>query len=155
VAVVFATVGFFALLVAGFGLLSLATDAEVLPVAGLGPAPGIVGTAAAVVAFAAVRRSFGPRDRRTAASWLVAVGCFRRTWSGCSSAPRSAGVDLARAIAAGGFATSWFAAPRIRRPRRRVDCGRARAHPCRSAALAVGARRRLTGPPEASLPAAP
>ena len=33
VAVVFATVGFFALLVAGFGLLSLATDAEVLPAA--------------------------------------------------------------------------------------------------------------------------
>ena len=29
-------------LVAGFGLLSLATDAEVLPAAGLGPAPGIV-----------------------------------------------------------------------------------------------------------------
>jgi hypothetical protein len=89
VAVVFATVGFFALLVAGFGLLSLATDAEVLPVAGLGPAPGIVGTAAAVVAFAAgSRRSFGPRDRRTAACGSSPSAAFWRTWSGCSSAPR-------------------------------------------------------------------
>ena len=104
VAVVFATVGFFALLVAGFGLLSLATDAEVLPVAGLGPAPGIAGTAAAVVAFAAAAAALVRPPRPTYRGvWLVAVGCFLAYLVGVL-------VDLARAIAAaGGFATSWFA----------------------------------------------
>jgi hypothetical protein len=43
VATAFAVVGFFALLIAGFGMLSLFTGAEVLPVSGLGQLPGIVG----------------------------------------------------------------------------------------------------------------
>ncbi|WP_336626647.1 MULTISPECIES: hypothetical protein [unclassified Microbacterium] len=111
VAVVFATVGFFALLVAGFGLLSLATDAEVLPVAGLGPAPGIVGTAAAVVAFAAgVAALVRPPRPTYRGVWLVAVGCFLAYLVGVLVGAALTGVDLTRAIAAaGGFATSWFA----------------------------------------------
>ena len=44
VAVAFAVVGFFALLIAGFGLLSLLSDAEVIPVPGLGQLPGAIGT---------------------------------------------------------------------------------------------------------------
>ena len=51
VALAFGTVGFFALVVAGFGLLSLATGDEVLPVTGLGPLPGIAAVVFAVAAF--------------------------------------------------------------------------------------------------------
>lgn len=48
----FATVGFFALAVFGLGALSVATDADIIAVPGLGPAPGVVGMLAAVVGFA-------------------------------------------------------------------------------------------------------
>lgn len=111
VAVLFATVGFFALLVAGFGLLSLGADAEVLPVTGLGQAPGAVGTAAAVIAFAAGAAMLVRTPRPTYRGvWLVAVGCFLAYLAGVLIGAALAGVDLARAIAAvGGFATSWFA----------------------------------------------
>ena len=40
VALAFGTIGFFALLIAGFGMLSLLTGAEVVAVPGLGPLPG-------------------------------------------------------------------------------------------------------------------
>ena len=111
VAVVFATIGFFALLVAGFGLLSLATDAEVLAVTGLGPVPGAVGTAATVIAFAVGAALLVRRARPGyGGTWLVAVGSFLAYLAGVIVGAALAGVDLARAIAAvGGFATSWFA----------------------------------------------
>lgn len=51
-AVVLATVGFFALAIFGLGLLSLLTSTDIIATPGLGQAPGIVGMLAAVIAFA-------------------------------------------------------------------------------------------------------
>lgn len=111
VAVAFATVGFFALLVAGFGLLSLLTDAEVLPVAGLGQLPGVGGATLAVVVFAAttwlaIRR---PHPSYGAVAPIV-VATFLAYLLGVAAGAVFAGIGAASAVAAvGGFATSWFA----------------------------------------------
>lgn len=48
----FATIGFFALAVFGLGAVSVLTDADLIAVPGLGPAPGIIGMLAGVAAFA-------------------------------------------------------------------------------------------------------
>ncbi len=52
IAVVMASVLFFALAIAGLGALSYFTDTDIIAVPGLGQAPGAVGMAAALVAFA-------------------------------------------------------------------------------------------------------
>lgn len=111
VATAFAVVGFFALLIAGFGMLSLFSGAEVLPVTGLGQAPGIVGAALATIAFTAtmwlaLRR---PHPSYFAAGVAVVV-TFLAYLLGIVLGAVVGGVDLARAASAvGGFATSWFA----------------------------------------------
>ena len=111
VAVVFGGVGYLALLIAGFGLLSLLSDAEVLAVPGLGQAPGALGVAASVAGFTittvvALRR---PRPSYGAAA-LIVVTAFLAYLAGLLAGAVFAGVDAARAVAAlGGFATSWFA----------------------------------------------
>ena len=111
VALAFGTVGFFALVVAGFGLLSLATGDEVLPVTGLGPLPGIAAVVFAVAAFvltvwAVVRR---PAPRYSGVV-VVVVAVFLAYLIGLLVGAMFGGIDLARAIAAAGaFATSWFA----------------------------------------------
>ncbi|MDY0984808.1 hypothetical protein SOM10_12975 [Microbacterium sp. CFBP9023] len=51
-ALVLATISFFALAVFGLGALSVATDRDIIAVPGLGQVPGAVGMLAAVVAFA-------------------------------------------------------------------------------------------------------
>lgn len=51
-ALVLATIGFFALAVFGLGAVSLATDADIISVPSLGQAPGVVGMLAAVAVFA-------------------------------------------------------------------------------------------------------
>lgn len=51
-AVVLATISFFALAVFGLGALSVATDTDIISTPDLGQAPGVVGMLAAVVAFA-------------------------------------------------------------------------------------------------------
>lgn len=110
-AAAFAVVGFFALLIAGFGMLSLLSGDEVLPVTGLGQVPGVVGAALATLAFAvtmwmAVRR---PHPSYVAAG-LAVVTTFLAYLLGVLIGAVLAGIDLARAAAAiGGFATSWFA----------------------------------------------
>lgn len=53
VAVALTLAGFFALIVAAFGMVSLLADVEVVPVAGVGQAPGIVGVAVACAIYAA------------------------------------------------------------------------------------------------------
>ena len=53
IAVVMASVLFFALAIAGLGGLSYFTDTDIIAVPGLGQAPGAVGMAAALIAFAA------------------------------------------------------------------------------------------------------
>jgi hypothetical protein len=51
-ALVLATVGFFALAVFGLGALTIATDTDIIPVEGLGQIPGAAGMVVAVLAFA-------------------------------------------------------------------------------------------------------
>lgn len=51
-AVVLATISFFALAVFGLGALSVATDTDIISTPDLGQAPGVAGMLAAVVAFA-------------------------------------------------------------------------------------------------------
>ncbi|WP_243229779.1 hypothetical protein [Microbacterium sp. CIAB417] len=53
-ALVLSTISFFALAIVGLGALSFATDTDVIAVPDLGPAPGAIGMAAAVAAFAGV-----------------------------------------------------------------------------------------------------
>lgn len=111
VAVAFAVIGFFALLVGGFGMLSLLSGAEVLAVAGLGPVPGVLAVVAAVLVFAlgawlSVRRRAG-----YASVPVVAIATFLAYLAGIVVGGLVAGVDAARTVAAAGsFATSWFAA---------------------------------------------
>lgn len=111
VAVAFSTIGFFALLIAGFGMLSLLADADVLGVPGLGQLPGVVGTAAAALAFAATAWVAVHRPRPAYASVVVIVlAAFLAYLLGLLVGAVMAGVDAARAVAAvGGFATGWFA----------------------------------------------
>ncbi len=71
---VLSTVGFFALAVFGLGLLSLATETDIIAVPGLGQAPGMIGMAAALAAFAwaqwtAVRQARPPYR----SVWLTAL----------------------------------------------------------------------------------
>lgn len=111
-AVAFTTVGFFALVVAGFGMLSLLTDDEVLDVPGLGQLPGVVATAFAVAAYALLTGIVvAPPRPAFALSFAVVAPVFLAYLAGLVVGAMIAGVDLARAVGAvGGFATSWFAA---------------------------------------------
>ncbi|MFT4214922.1 MAG: hypothetical protein QM622_09125 [Microbacterium sp.] len=111
VAVGFAVIGFFALVIAGFGLLSLFLDAEVLAVPGLGPLPGVVAVALATLAFAGVMW-VGARRRhpRYTSAAVAAVAAFLAYLLGLLVGAVLAGIDAGRALAAlAGFATSWFA----------------------------------------------
>lgn len=110
-AVAFTVVGFFALVIAGFGMLSLLSGADVLPVAGLGEAPGIVAVAAAVIVFGV---SVWIAVRRPHPSYWSVVGVVAATFlaylAGLLLGAVISGTDAATALsAAGGFATSWFA----------------------------------------------
>ncbi len=110
-ALAFATVGFVALVIAGFGLTSLFAGEEVIGVPGLGPLPGVLGLALATVAFAAVCwlavRVRHPSYRGTVA---VTAATFVAYLAGVWVGAVVSGVNVARATAAaGGFAISGFA----------------------------------------------
>jgi len=62
-ALVLATVGFFALAVFGLGAVSIITDADIISVPGLGQGPGVVGMIVALLAFAATLWSTLRQDR--------------------------------------------------------------------------------------------
>lgn len=68
------TGGFFALAVFGLGALSVATDADIISVQGLGQAPGVIGMILAIAAFAGILwlavRIARPRFRSV---WTIAV----------------------------------------------------------------------------------
>lgn len=111
VALAFATVGFVALVIAGFGLTSLLAEVEVIAVPGLGPVPGASGVVLATAAFALVtwlavriaRPTYGATVAITAS---VLVAYLAGVWLGAVLN----GTDVARAAsAAGSFATSGFA----------------------------------------------
>lgn len=110
VAVVFATVGYLALLIFGLGMTSLITDEPVIATPGLGQAPGAVAVAASVAAFAAalfaVVRRADPRPRSapviaavTALAYLVGL------W--ITALSTGAGLGIAMGVAAR-VVTSWF-----------------------------------------------
>lgn len=110
-AVMFGAVGFFALVVAGFGLTSLSTGAEVLPVSGLGQVPGVVAVTLSVAAFAATLWSAvrAPHPSFWGVT-IIAAASFLAYLAGVLAGAVLSGVELARTIGAiGGFATSWFA----------------------------------------------
>ncbi|MGM1018023.1 MAG: hypothetical protein ACQEW8_10845 [Actinomycetota bacterium] len=68
---VLAAISFFALAVLGLGMLSVATDTDIIAVPGLGQLPGIVGMIAAVVSFALSLRT---ALRREHPSFLTVPG---------------------------------------------------------------------------------
>jgi hypothetical protein len=76
VALALTTVGFFTLTIAGMGLISLATDADVLTVPGIGQIPGAAGVIAAGAAYAAGawRMLRAARPRYTGAVWVALIG---------------------------------------------------------------------------------
>jgi hypothetical protein len=84
-ATVLTTIGFFALAVFGLGALSIATDADIISVPGLGQGPGVIGMIVALAVYAGILwlavRITRPRFRSvwtialaTALAHLVAVG---------------------------------------------------------------------------------
>ena len=107
----FAAVGYLALLIAGFGLLSLLSDAEVLAVSGLGQLPGAVGVAASVVAFTIATAALVRRAHPSFGGVVVIVlMAFLAYLAGVLAGAVLAGVDATRVVAAiGAFSTSWFA----------------------------------------------
>lgn len=109
-AVVFATTGYLALVVMSLGVTSLITDEDVISTRGLGPVPGILATAATVIAFAlslwiAVRHrhpSFWSTAWITASSFLAYLVAL---WLGALIA--ESGPAVAVGVAAR-IATTWF-----------------------------------------------
>ncbi|WP_292831673.1 hypothetical protein [Microbacterium sp.] len=110
VAVAFAVVGFFALVIGGFGVTSLLTETDVVA-AGHSQLPGIVAVAAATVAFAATLwagvHRVPPSYRVSLTAALAVLVAFVL---GLVIGAAIEGSDVAAAVAvAGMFAVSWFA----------------------------------------------
>ncbi len=109
VAVVFATVTFAALAIAGLGVTSLALDADVIATPGLGPIPGVVGMLLATAAFAGALWS-GVRLPHPS-FWTAAV-CALAAWfgeaAGVGVAALGGGAEFSAAAAAvAGVAVGW------------------------------------------------
>jgi hypothetical protein len=104
------TAAFVALVIFGLGMTSLALNADVIAVPGLGQIPGILGTVFATGAFAAVmaialRRPHPSYWAAPVAAVAVLLGYALGVWIGAVGG----GTDLAAATAAvAGVLTSWF-----------------------------------------------
>ncbi|MCR2825110.1 hypothetical protein [Microbacterium sp. zg.Y909] len=110
-AIVFALVGYFALLVCGLGVTSLVSDRSVLVAPGAGPIPGVVGAAVSIVAVALVLviTLRAPRPSYGVAA-LTALMAFLGYVLGLVIGVVVAGVDAGLLAAlAGSFVLSWFA----------------------------------------------
>jgi len=110
-ALAYTAAGYVALVIAGFGVTSLLTDAEVIAVPGLGAMPGAAGVAASTVAFV-VATWFAVRAERPSYGAVAAVvpAVFLSHLAGVWVGALLSGTDPARATAAvGAFATSAFA----------------------------------------------
>ncbi|MGM7698630.1 hypothetical protein [Microbacterium sp. A84] len=92
------TIGFFALAVFGLGALSIATDADIIAIPGVGQAPGIVGMVIAVAVFAGILwlavRIKHPRFRSV---WTISI---------TTALVHLLAVGLVAAIATGEFVTA-------------------------------------------------
>lgn len=109
VAVVFATVAFLALAIGGLGVASLALDADVIPVRGLGPLPGVAGMLLALATFAGVLL-WGVRAVPPGYLTAVpcAVGAYVGETLGIAIGAAVTGGDAARGLAAAGtVALGW------------------------------------------------
>ncbi|WP_394278837.1 DUF6121 family protein [Microbacterium sp.] len=108
VAAFFATVGFAALAICGFGFTSLFTGQDVLATPGLGHAPGITAMILAGVTFAATEWTATRRGRYPAAGW-VTLATTAAYVGGIVLGGLLGGIDPARTVsAAGAFLLSWF-----------------------------------------------
>lgn len=111
-ALVFALIGFVALVIFGLGMASLLTDQDVIAVRGLGQLAGVLGILCAAAAFAAalwtvVRR---PHPSYWSALWL-AVASALAYLVGVGVGALVDGADPAAALSiVGRIATSWFGA---------------------------------------------
>ncbi|MFF7682059.1 hypothetical protein ACFZA2_04785 [Microbacterium sp. NPDC007973] len=112
VAVVFAAVAFIALSIGGLGVASLALDADVIPVRGLGSIPGVIGQVAALALFAGVLL-WGLRADPP--GYLTAVPCaiaaFVGEAAGIVVGAVVSGADPARGLAAAGSVVLGFPGP--------------------------------------------
>ncbi|WP_150953148.1 hypothetical protein [Microbacterium testaceum] len=112
VAVVFAAVVFVALSIAGLGVASLIVDADVIPVRGLGPIPGVIGQLLALGAFALTLR-WGLRADPP--GYLIAVPCAIAAYLGevlgIVTGALVSGADPARGVAAAGSVALGFPGP--------------------------------------------
>lgn len=109
VAVVFATVTFLALAIGGLGVTSLALDADVIPVRGLGPLPGVAGMLLALGLFAGILL-WGLRAEPPGYLTAVpcAVGAYVGEVLGIAIGAAVTGGDSARGLAAAGsVALGW------------------------------------------------
>jgi len=111
VALAFATVGFFALVIAGFGIASLLTGTEVVDAPEIGQLPGILGTLLAVAGFALTLWRAVRRTRPTFVAAIVIVAAAVAGYLvGLLLGALMSGADPARALGvATSFAGSWFA----------------------------------------------
>ncbi|MFJ4037329.1 hypothetical protein ACIPVB_04545 [Microbacterium sp. NPDC090007] len=112
VAVVFAAVTFIALSIATLGVTSLVLDADVIPVRGLGPIPGVIGQLGALAAFAGVLwwgLRADPPGYLTAVP--CAIGAYVGEVVGVVVGALVSGADLARGISASGSVALGFAGP--------------------------------------------
>lgn len=110
-ALAFTAAGFVALLIAGFGIVSLLTDTEVIGIPGLGAVPGAAAFAAATVAFAGLTW-LSVRVPHPSFVSVVAViaGVFLVYLAGLWVGALVTGTDAGRATAAvSGFVGSSFA----------------------------------------------
>jgi hypothetical protein len=110
-ALVFATIGFAALLIAGLGVTSLLTSSDVIVVPGLGELPGVLAVLAALGAFGGMlwMGIRGPRPSYWTAP-LVAVATFLAYLFGAGIGALLTGHGITAALAVvGALATRWFA----------------------------------------------
>lgn len=103
--------GFVALLIAGFGIVSLLTDTEVIGIPGLGAVPGAAAFAAATAAFAGLTWLSVRVPRPSFVSVVAVVAAvFLAYLAGLWAGALATGTDAGRATAAvGGFVGSPFA----------------------------------------------
>lgn len=110
IAAFFASVGFAALAICGFGFTSLLTDTDVLSAPGLGQGAGIAAMIVAALAFAVTVLGATRRGRYAAAIWVM-VATVAGYLAGIVGGGVLSGADAALAVGvAGEFALSWYAA---------------------------------------------
>ncbi|MFJ6677598.1 DUF6121 family protein [Microbacterium sp. NPDC091382] len=109
IAAFFATVGFAALAICGFGFTSLLTDTDVLSAPGLGQGSGIAAMILCAAVFAGTEYGAVRRRRYPAAAWVM-IATLAAYLVGVFVGGAVTGVDAASAAAvAGEFALSWYA----------------------------------------------